>query len=130
MLKARVQKEAGQLAEAVKSYRGTAADFQRAGNQATEGLTLASIGEMHSQMGDNASSIEAFDQALAIGEKLLKNASTQERSVILPSRATILDKKAESHKRLEQWAQAIESYYWAATDLQVVKDQASAGVAL
>jgi len=104
--------------------------FERTENLAAEGLALGAIGEVHLQMASNAEAIAFFDRSLAIGEKVLANASEQERISILAVRANVLGQKAVAHQNLEQFDEAVENYRRAAADYRVVENPNMAGTAL
>ena len=90
-------------------------NLKRTNNLAREALALVAIGEVHAQMGDNANTIEALNRALAIGDNLLVKASEKEKLVIFAHRAKVFLLKAGAHEKLEQFAEAVESYRQAAT---------------
>jgi CHAT domain-containing protein len=104
--------------------------FTKAQNLPSQALTLGLLGEVYFQMGNDASAIEAFDQALAIAKNLLTKASEQEKQIILSNRAEVLFFKAQAHNRLGQSNEAVKSYRDAASDFEMMEKKDASASAL
>jgi tetratricopeptide (TPR) repeat protein len=104
--------------------------FTKTQNLRMQASTLGSLGEVYFQMGNDASAIEAFDQALAITPKLLEKASDADKQVIFLVQANALNSKAQAHNKLGQSTQAVQSYRDAASYFEKVGKKAEAASAL
>jgi CHAT domain-containing protein len=119
-----------EYSQALDSYTAALSYFRNSQNLAAEGLTLVAIGEVQVQQGNDAMAIEAFAQALAVGENLLAKATDQEKILILPYRANVLSQKAAAHRRLKQTEEAVGAYEAAAVDFRALGKLNLVGVAL
>ena len=88
----------GDLQAARQKYEAALKLSKTMYNTAAEALTLVKIGEVEFRMGNDASAIEALDQALAIGQALLQGASEEEKQIIVSYRAEGIYLKAEAIK--------------------------------
>jgi CHAT domain-containing protein/Tfp pilus assembly protein PilF len=104
--------------------------FTKTPNLPPPGLTLGLLGEVNLQIGNDASAIEAFDQALAIVRKFLDKASDPDKQIILSVQASWLDFKAQAHDKLGQSTQAVQSYRDAATAFEMIGKKDTAASAL
>ena len=116
--------------KALEFYSAALPYFIAGNNLSAQMITLGAMGYVQVTMGNNASTIQAFDRALGIMEKLLANASEQEKLALLPLRAKALIAKALAHEKLEQWTEAVDSYRRAASDFAVIGNPERAGRAL
>ena len=116
--------------KALESFSAALPYLARTGNLPAQAWAYGAIGEVRLQMGDHAKAVEAFDEGLALAEKVLLSASEQEKLAMLPIRGIVLGEKAVAHEKLGQFNEAVASYRRAAVDFEAVGDKWKQGIAL
>jgi CHAT domain-containing protein len=116
--------------EALEALHTALPYYERNKYLAAKARVLRLIGFAEHEMGNVLHAVSSYDQSLTISDELLGFATGQEKRVVIESRGATLFLKAEAHKKLEQFGDAVESYRRAAQDDKAIGDDNSAGVAL
>ena len=117
--------------QALQKYQEALPFFSRARNRFMEALTLQQIGRVKQQLGNDQEAIALLNKAISIWNDLIGATATRETDKSgITSRAGAFFFRANSHRNLRQFEEAVRDYRAAASHYRLVGDQGMAGLNL
>ena len=89
-----------------------------------------SLGEVYLQIDEPRKAVDAFSNALSVGDHVIANATDEEKQFILSVRGEVFREKASAHERLKEFEATVKNLLLAADDFEKANEKKLAAFAL